>query len=636
MTHIIPLALYVGLISSVVDAASQQQPNIIFLMADQLRADVISPEFTPNLWSLSQRGLTLRTYTSTPSCTPARSALLTGLSPWYHGMLGYGDVAPAWPYEMPRTMSELGYRTASIGKNHYYNAAFMQNSSSTPPSHGWQEEMLYDGLGSGMDPGVSSTDGEFDTYDAWFANETGGLDPLATGKPHMDWNSWQGASYIYNESLHPTAWVGQTAVSWLNAAAAAAAAAAAKAATKATATNPFFLKVSFHRPHSPYDPPERLLNSTPASMLPPVHVSGTWDAKFADPQWCGPTNDDAWCGDMPTDKLTVSRRAYRASVRFVDEWVGHIMTEVDSSPTLAANTWIIFLSDHGDGQGDHHLFRKTFPWELSARVPGFIVWPEGTPSKAQRGSSPPLLGELRDVFATALDLSGTLASRPLNGTSWACLVREDPTGTNCGLNGGKWRTSLDLEHSTIFNATNHWSAIVSIDDNDTSMMKYIFLATTGQEMLHNLTADPFEIVDVAMEPAYQVVLTRMRAEMGAQFISEGRGSGWVVGGLPVVRPQGTTYGPNFPKVPTPTPSPSPPVPPCNARMKWNTTSGGYFRGDSINPFHGLTLIEAQSLCCADNLCEGITYDATAKSGFTKSNNNNGWIASEIFIGSYKT
>jgi arylsulfatase len=627
------LMLCLGLLSSLIDstlvdaAATPQQPNIIFLMADQLRADVISPDFTPNLWSLSQRGLTLRTYTSTPSCTPARSALLTGLSPWYHGMLGYGDVAPAWPYEMPRAMSELGYRTASIGKNHYYNAAFMQNSSSTPPSHGWEEEMLYDGLGSGMDPGASSNDGEFDTYDAWFANETGGLDPLATGKPHMDWNSWRGASYVYNESLHPTAWVGQTAVSWLNAA----------AAKTTTATNPFFLKVSFHRPHSPYDPPERLLNATPASMLPPVHVSGTWDAKFADPQWCGPKNDDAWCGEMPPDTLTVSRRAYRASVRFVDEWVGHIVTELNSSPTLAANTWIIFLSDHGDGQGDHHLFRKTFPWELSARVPGFITWPEGTPSKAQRGSSPPLLGELRDVFATVLDLSGTPASHPLNGTSWACLVREDPTGTNCGLNGGKWRASLDLEHSTIFNDTNHWSAIVSIDDKDTSMMKYIFLATTGQEMLHNLTADPFEIADVSMEPAYQGVLTSMRTEMGAQFISEGRGPGWVGSdGLPVVRPQGTTYGPNFPKVPTPTPTPSPPVPPCNAKMLWNTTSGGYWRGDSIAPFQGLTLTEAQSLCCADTLCEGITFDAKAKAGYTKSNNVNGWIDSSVFIGSYKT
>jgi hypothetical protein len=64
----------------------------------------------------------------------------------------------------------------------------MPNASSPPPSHGWSEQHLYDGLGDGMDPGKADG-GEFDDYDEYFANATGGKDPLATGKPHMDWNS---------------------------------------------------------------------------------------------------------------------------------------------------------------------------------------------------------------------------------------------------------------------------------------------------------------------------------------------------------------------------------------------------------------------------------------------------------------
>jgi len=64
-------------------------------------------------------------------------------------MLGYGALPLAWPLEMPRAMAELGgYRTASIGKNHYLPNNWPANV--TPPSHGWDEQFLYDGLGDGM------------------------------------------------------------------------------------------------------------------------------------------------------------------------------------------------------------------------------------------------------------------------------------------------------------------------------------------------------------------------------------------------------------------------------------------------------------------------------------------------------
>jgi hypothetical protein len=60
---------------------------------------------------------------STPTCTPARAAILTGQSPWNHGMLGYGDVAPVYPFEMPVALQSLGYTTSSIGKDRAWNHA---------------------------------------------------------------------------------------------------------------------------------------------------------------------------------------------------------------------------------------------------------------------------------------------------------------------------------------------------------------------------------------------------------------------------------------------------------------------------------------------------------------------------------
>ena len=589
-------------------------------MADQMRFDALTPELTPVLSELARSsGLTLsRTYTSTPSCTPARSALLTGLSPWYHGMLGYGDVPPAWPFEMPREMGALGYQTASIGKNHYYNPKLMPNASSPPPSHGWDEQHLYDGLGSGMDPGAPDG-GEFDDYDSWFANVTNGKDPLATGGATMDWYSWRGAPYVYDESLHPTAWVGRTAREWVNNYAA------------SSPSKPFFLKVSFHRPHSPYDPPARLFNATPASSLPPVRVSGTWDARFADTRWCGPSDADAWCGAMPAGELDIGRRGYRANIKFVDEQVDGLLGALDVTG-LRNNTWIVFFSDHGDGQGDHNLFRKTYPWEISAHVPGFIAWPPGASVVVQPGTVSPRLAELRDVFATALDLAGAPPSlaQSINGTSWACLARKDPSGATCGVGGKPWRTQLDLEHSTIFNATNHWNAIVN-DEN----LKYIYLATTGEEMLHDLNADPYEMVDVAGDAKYATQLVALRSALAAQFLREGRGADWVTAdGALVVRPEGLTYGPNFPS----SSPPQPPIPSCNASTVWTTTSGGYYRGSNLKAFADLTLADAQESCCALPTCAGLDF-AVGKggkgSGFLKIDAMEGWQPSTVYIGSYK-
>lgn len=601
-------------------------PNILFLMADQLRYDYVTPTFTPNLLSLANRGLRLNSaYTSTPSCTPARSALLTGLSPWYHGMLGYSNLPPSWPFEMPREVTSLGYSTASVGKNHYWNPSYMANTSVPPPSHGWEEEYLYDGLGDGL--GAE----EFDTYDQWFKVVSSGQDPLKSGG--LDWNSWRGAPYEYNEEWHPTSWVARTARAWLT-------------NHSATSSNPFFLKVSFHRPHSPYDPPPRVLNATLPSSLPPVSVGAPWDARFKGPsQWCGPSDADAWCGAMPEEAFETSRRAYLASVKFMDEQLGTVLDTLDTLG-LSNSTWVIFTSDHGDGQGEHNLWRKTFPYELSAHVPGIIAWPLGAAVAATPGSTTPLLAEMRDIFPTVLDLAsgGTAPGlAALNGSSWACLAAKDPSGQACGAGGGAWRTTLDLEHNQIFNATNHWSALVT-----QAGFKYIFSAYDGSEQLFDIGPgrDTHEMVDLAQDPGHAPLLKELREAMGQQFVREGRGEQWVgADGLPKVRPS-IPFSPHFPTPPSPSPSPPcPPQPPITKDCsQWFSTvgKGGYYRscgGPSGNlaPFSKLSLKQAQDWCCNNTSCAGFdfTRGGATGSGFFKTNALGGWLDSSVYEGVYK-
>ena len=104
-------------------------------------------------------------------------------------------------------------------------------------------------------------------------------------------------------------------------------------------------------------------------------------------------------------------------------------------------------------------------------MPMIVVWPPGMPGvKAERGSTTSLVGELRDIFPTFLDVADIEPARQLNGTSIACLLRyarpvdssacltharcRDPTGQSCG-----WRAYVDLEHDVCYNYTNHWSAL---------------------------------------------------------------------------------------------------------------------------------------------------------------------------------
>ncbi|KAH8066315.1 sulfuric ester hydrolase [Aureococcus anophagefferens] len=79
---------------------------------------------TPHIDALAKEGVTLSRYYSAFSCTPARGALLTGLSPHRLG-LQHGQVFPEQPWGLPSKFSilpqhlaKLGYRSHLVGKWH--------------------------------------------------------------------------------------------------------------------------------------------------------------------------------------------------------------------------------------------------------------------------------------------------------------------------------------------------------------------------------------------------------------------------------------------------------------------------------------------------------------------------------------
>lgn len=475
-------------------ALRASRPNIILLMADQFRGDCLAADGnpaiqTPNLDRLAREGARFRcAYSSMPTCTPARSGLLTGLAPWNHGMLRMVQMADHYPFVKPRAMKEAGYYTMAIGKNHFHP---QRNT------HGY-DAVLLDESGRAESPEFRSD------YRSWFWTEAPGANPDATG---IGWNDYTAKPYVLPERLHPTTWTGETAVRFLN---------------SYDRPQPFFLKVSFARPHSPYDPPERFWKRYAGASLPPARV-GKWAAKYAPRSW---DRDDIWHGDMGAEAVRRARTGYYGSITFIDEQIGRILEALEKRGWLD-QTFILFTSDHGDMTGDHHLWRKSYPYEPSARIPMLVRWPAGLIS-APRGQVRTETVELRDVLPTFLDVGGQSARQELDGRSLLPLLS--------GKAG--WRPYLDLEHGVCYSKENHWNALTD------GKRKYIFNAFDGSEQFFDLEKDPFELNDLAPDPGYESQLREWRRRLVEHLAP--RGELYVKNGRLQTRPNEGPVSPNFP------------------------------------------------------------------------------------------
>ena len=459
-------------------------PNIVFVIADQLRGDFLGcagnlAASTPHLDRLAAEGAFFRhAYSSTPSCTPARAAILTGRSPWGHGMLGYHRVRPRYENELPRLLGAAGWTTHVVGKNHFHP---QRND------HGYQSVEL-------DESGRVESEEFVSDYRAWFARVAPDLDPDATG---LGWNDYRAGVYALPEELHPTAWTADRAVAFLD--------------ERGADAAPFLLKVSFARPHSPYDPPARFLDRIDPGLVPPPFAAAWSQAAFGD--FRNPDRHTAARNALPVEVALESRRHYLASLAFVDEAVGRVVDALERSGELD-RTVILFTSDHGDMLGDHHLWRKTYAYEGSARIPWIVWWGSGVAALrgAARGQVREEPVELRDVLPSFLDVAGLEGPASIEGVSTLPLLRDD---------GGEvqWRSWIDLEHATCYWPENVWNALTD------GRTKYVYHAFDGREQLFDLTDDPGETIDLAGDPAHAAELTRWRARMLEHL--RPRGAPWV-------------------------------------------------------------------------------------------------------------
>ena len=145
---------------------------------------------------LGARGWPFRAaYSSMPTCTPARSGLLTGLAPWNHGMLRMVRMAERYTVEKPRWRSRL--------LHHFHRKV--------PLSSAAQCARVSPVAARRIRPRESP---EYRSdYRSWFWSQAPTLNPDATG---IGWNDYPAKPTCCPERLHPTFWTGQTAVNFID------------------------------------------------------------------------------------------------------------------------------------------------------------------------------------------------------------------------------------------------------------------------------------------------------------------------------------------------------------------------------------------------------------------------------------
>ena len=449
------------------------RPNVILITADQWRGDCLGCAGhdnvkTPYIDSLATQGiLYTNAYSATPTCIPARAALHTGMSQKHHGRVGYQDgVRWDYPHTMAGELSDAGYITKCVGKMHVHP---LRNSL------GFHDIELHDGYlhyyRNAAKP-IYEDQRFADDYIYWLKGELGiNADVTDTG---IECNSWVARPWNYEERLHPTNWVTDRAIDFFR---------------RRDHDKPFFLNISYVRPHPPFDAPQCFFDMyRDMEITPPL--MGDWaDTDRRD------NSGTFYASETGPKDLELIRQAqigYYACMTHIDYQIGRILEAVGSYG-LTGNTVIIFTSDHGEMMCDHALYRKSLPYKGSANIPLII-----SGAGIGRGVSDKLT-ELRDIMPTVLTIADTKIPSGVDGIDiLSDSVIEYIHGEH--LNGAK---------------SNHF--IVTQAD------KYIWFSQSGREQYFNLAADPNELHNAVNDGEYRERISTLRTHLIAELTDRPEG-----------------------------------------------------------------------------------------------------------------
>ena len=492
------------------------RPNIVFITADQHRADCLGIEGrnikTPHLDRLAQQGTRFSSaITPCVICQPARASILTGQLPRTHGVHDNGiDLPPELGNKgFAGALTDAGYQTAFIGKAHFSTYHTFEatgtpecliSSANYPetwhgPYMGCQHvEMML--VGHNWFLPEEPPHGQH--YERWF---------YADGQGHVknklyaeNARDTKGAAQTWHSKLpvawHNSTWTGDRAIDWIK--------------NASQVDEPFCTWISFPDPHHPFDAPEpwSYLHD-PADVDLPIHRKRDFKNR---PWW----HEEVLTAEPTgTKENAETRKAYSriqpqsdeqlreiiantyGQIALVDHQVGRIMNCLDEL-NLAENTIVVYASDHGDWLGDHGLILKgPMHYEGLLRVP-LIVRGPGIAAGAINDNPVSTL----DLPATFIDYAETAPKLTQHGQSLKPVL-EDGAEREFALN--EWellptRAGVALSLQTVRTKT----AKMTLD------------RISGAGELYDLTQDPHELVNEFDNPAMRPLRDKLQAMMDSR------------------------------------------------------------------------------------------------------------------------
>lgn len=485
-----------------------KRPNILVVMTDDMASADL--QFMPKVnRKLASRGTSFAdAVDSFPLCCPARATFITGQYSHNHGVVG--NFAPYGWYGMkhrantlPSWLQKAGYHTAMVGK--WLNGYGALDAHGEVPAgfdtwRGLLDVSAYDYFNYLMNrDGLLKSwgDGDFARKLVEFAKIEVDDEPDSIGTilgklaevfgppPYTYWGSERTRDY----SPDVTGQIAQRLVR-----------------RERNSRKPFFIwwapaaphredvsTTLMKRPGPDPRPAPRYADESAALNLPKppsFNNEGTGDVP-ANFDVAGPLDDE----DVAQLELDYQGRA--GSMMAVDDHVGTLVRTLRKTDQLR-NTVIFFVSDNGWLQGEHRIpGDKYLPYEESLQVPLIVRGPGIPQGRTVHGQISNI-----DFAPTLIDFANATAGRTMDGLSLVPTIHNPKRRPDRAL-------GIEAPSPLFLGAipNNGWDR--PYEGVRTDRYTFVVYKETGDRQLFDRRTDPYEIHNLAGDPAYAEIESRL-------------------------------------------------------------------------------------------------------------------------------